>query len=68
LDKYAPAKWREQVDLIRSPYPYDKAIAKSIGGIRLDSIYEGKCVEYLKANDLFWLIGIRACEADKSHA
>jgi hypothetical protein len=66
LDKYAPAKWREQVELIRSPYPYDKAIHKSIGGIKLDSIYEAKCVDYLKVGDLFWLIGIRASEAQSS--
>lgn len=45
--------------IIKSPYSYDKEIDKSLGEIRLDPIYEAKCVDYLQDGDLFWVVGKR---------
>lgn len=60
LDTYAPPGWREMVTLVRSPLEYHTpAPVTDYGGVRLDPIYEAKCLPYLMAGDLFWVVGIR---------
>lgn len=45
--------------IIKSPHSYDKEVDASIGEIKLDPIYEAKCVDYLQDGDLFWVVGKR---------
>lgn len=37
---------------------YDTKVSESIGDIKLDPIYEGKCKGFLEDGDLFWIVGI----------
>jgi 1-aminocyclopropane-1-carboxylate deaminase/D-cysteine desulfhydrase-like pyridoxal-dependent ACC family enzyme len=63
LDRYAP-RWRiANCRLVKSPHKYDQACAGQIGKVDLDAIYEAKCLPYLEAGDLFWIIGIRATQS-----
>lgn len=60
LDKFAPPGWRDMVELIKSELDYHvSAPACKIGEVDLDPIYEAKCLPYLEAGDLFWIVGIR---------
>lgn len=59
LNKYAPFWWNKRTTIEKSKHDYSKYIEESIGGIRLDPIYEAKCVEYLDGGDLFWIVGKR---------
>ena len=64
LDKYAPPlfNWRLQATLVRSAQPYHESFngsAPYIVGIKLDPIYEAKCLPYLEREDLLWIVGIR---------
>lgn len=64
LDEYAPAKWRKMVTLVDSGMDYDKRAAKTdLHGLKLDPIYEAKCIPFLEDGDLLWVVGIRASEA-----
>lgn len=59
LDRYAPA-WRERVTLVPAGLSYDRpAPVTTFAGIGLDPIYEAKCVRFLLAGDLFWIVGRR---------
>lgn len=60
LDKYAPM-WRLQggLELVEAGVPYSAAVEAFIGGVQLDPIYEAKCVPFLRAADLLWIVGIR---------
>ena len=62
LNKYAPEDWRERCSIIECEYPYDQRIDTDLYGIGLDPIYEAKAAEYLRSNDLFWIIGCRELE------
>jgi len=69
LDKYAPKKWREMVDLVKSDLKYDEyAKQTTIEGLELDPIYEAKCIPFIKPDDLLWVVGIRATAATKSES
>jgi 1-aminocyclopropane-1-carboxylate deaminase/D-cysteine desulfhydrase-like pyridoxal-dependent ACC family enzyme len=58
LKKYAPPEWPQQVELIHSPFSYEKEAPKTeLAGLRLNPIYEAKCLPYLRSGDLFWIIG-----------
>lgn len=60
LDRYAPPNWRDMVELIPSGSDYhDEAADAGVEGLRLDPHYEGKCVPFLEADDLLWVVGIR---------
>ena len=60
LDRYAPANWRERVELVQSEFDYhDEGPVLEMAGVPLDPHYESKCVPYLKPGDLYWLVGIR---------
>lgn len=57
------ANWSDDVGL-EQPWS-DKAYQDlrkviELGGVRLDPIYEAKCVPFLLPGDLFWCVGIRA--------
>lgn len=58
LDTYAPF-WATQVELVAHPLGYGTRVDGSIGGVTLDPIYEAKCLAYLRAGDLLWIVGLR---------
>lgn len=63
LDRYAPPFWRVQADLIETGVDYHQpAKTANLGDLRLDSIYEAKCLPFLEPNDLLWVVGIRQTE------
>jgi 1-aminocyclopropane-1-carboxylate deaminase/D-cysteine desulfhydrase-like pyridoxal-dependent ACC family enzyme len=58
LDGYS---WRNMVSLTPSGSDYHKpAAAVMLGCIKLDPIYEAKCLRFLCAGDLLWVVGVRA--------
>lgn len=60
LDRYAPANWRDRVTLAPSGVPYASRAHSTVWrGIPLDPYYEAKCVPFLQAGDLFWVVGYR---------
>ncbi len=60
LDTFAPSNWREMCTLVPSGLDYHtEATNTMIGNIKLDPIYEAKCLPYLQSGDLFWVVGIR---------
>lgn len=60
LDKYAPYKWRFQCELVKSKYDYHQEYSNPyLDHIKLDPIYEAKCLDYLREGDLLWVVGIR---------
>ncbi|HEY3619494.1 MAG TPA: pyridoxal-phosphate dependent enzyme [Candidatus Sulfotelmatobacter sp.] len=60
LDKWAPLfGWRRMMTLIHAPEDYHDPVDVSIGGIKLDEIYEAKAARYLRPNDLLWIVGTR---------
>lgn len=66
LDKYAPPGWRSMVMLQASGLDYHSEAPRAfqtLGGIKLDPIYEAKAVAFLKPGDLFWIVGVRATAA-----
>lgn len=66
LDLYAP-EWRERVTLIDAGLPYDRPAPVTVFfGIGLDPIYEAKCVPFLLAGDLFWIVGRRGTTSDSN--
>lgn len=59
LDIYAPG-WRDQLELRPAGLPYGSpAPYPQLGDLALDAYYEGKCVTWLRADDLFWVVGRR---------
>lgn len=60
LDRWAPAGWRDLVELVRCDAPYHHALTGvAVGGIALDPIYEAKCLAHCKRNDCLWIVGHR---------
>jgi 1-aminocyclopropane-1-carboxylate deaminase/D-cysteine desulfhydrase-like pyridoxal-dependent ACC family enzyme len=59
LDKYAPLNWRGMMTIINATEDYHEEVKVSLGDIELDPVYEAKCVKFLQAGDLFWIIGKR---------
>ena len=67
LNKYAPQGWQNCVQLVSSGMDYHKECSEiNYGGILLDPIYEAKCVQFLQAGDLFWVVGLRESIANKT--
>lgn len=65
LDKYAPQGWREMVTLVSSGIDYHKHASETVlNGVRLDSIYEAKCIPFIEDGDLLWVVGIRRTEME----
>lgn len=64
LDRYAPVFWFLNVEIVRSALPYEAHPAETcLDGLRLDPVYEAKCLEYLQPDDLLWVVGIRPTAA-----
>jgi len=60
LDKYAPYKWRFMCELVKSKYDYHKKYPYFyLNDVKLDPIYEAKCLDFIKDGDLLWIVGIR---------
>jgi 1-aminocyclopropane-1-carboxylate deaminase/D-cysteine desulfhydrase-like pyridoxal-dependent ACC family enzyme len=68
LDRWAPKGWRKRVRIISAGVPYDEHVEAEIGGIRLDPVYEAKCMRFLRPGDCLWIVGIRrsALEAPRA--
>lgn len=59
LKTYAPANGVE-LSTEKSPYDYHKYYENNqIGDLKLDPIYEAKCLDFIKEGDLLWVVGIR---------
>lgn len=59
LDRYVPG-WEARVTVVTHPSEYeDPASDLMLGDLRLDPLYEAKCVRYLEEGDLLWTVGIR---------
>jgi hypothetical protein len=64
LDEFAPAGWREQVEIVESGLDYhDHAPEVMLGDVELDPVYEAKCIPFLEPGDLLWVVGIRQTAA-----
>jgi len=60
LDKFGPPDWKKMVDLVPSGLVYHRSAPETmLGDLKLDPIYEAKCLPFLKKGDLFWVVGIR---------
>ena len=60
LNKYAPIFWERMVKIISSGMDYSLPIQKNLFcGIKLDPIYEAKCIPFLKKGDCLWIVGVR---------
>jgi 1-aminocyclopropane-1-carboxylate deaminase/D-cysteine desulfhydrase-like pyridoxal-dependent ACC family enzyme len=60
LDEYAPMNWRSVLTIVKSPMEYSQSCdGVAVDGVALDPIYEAKCVPFLQAGDLLWLVGHR---------
>lgn len=60
LDKYAPIFWENMVELVPSGVDYHHEVSNNtFKGIVLDTVYEGKCIPFIRDGDLFWIVGIR---------
>lgn len=63
LHRWAPPYWPGMVELVASGVPYDTHVDARLGDIRLDPVYEAKCVPFMEPGDLLWIVGIRESEA-----
>lgn len=64
LAAFAPFGWRGRVELVESSLGYAQSAPRTVWhGLRLDSIYEAKCLPYIYTGDLLWVVGIRQTEA-----
>lgn len=60
LDKWAPKGWRDMVEIVDDPSPYEQpAPDVFLGDVQLDAYYEAKCLPYLEEGDCFWISAIR---------
>ncbi len=59
LDRFAPWGWQRRLTIVQANVPYESAVIASAGGIEVDPHYEGKVVEFLQDDDLFWVVGKR---------
>jgi hypothetical protein len=65
LDKFAPDNWREMCELVSAVLDYhEPAAATELDGLALDPFYEAKCLPFLMAGDLLWIVGTRQTIAD----
>jgi 1-aminocyclopropane-1-carboxylate deaminase/D-cysteine desulfhydrase-like pyridoxal-dependent ACC family enzyme len=63
LDKWAPPLWRAMVELVSAEGDYHRpAAVTQWGAVVLDSVYEAKCIPYLRVGDGLWCVGVRLSE------
>jgi hypothetical protein len=61
LDRWAPGDWRERVTLVQAGLEYDQeAPNTALETVKLDPIYEAKCLPFLEPDDVLWVVGLRA--------
>lgn len=59
LKKYAP-EHGVSYELVKSTYNYHAYYPNnSIGDLKLDPIYEAKCLDFIEEGDLLWVVGVR---------
>lgn len=63
--KYAPANWISRCILIDAGVDYSEYVDQKIGGVVLDPVYEAKAFKFVKAGDLFWIVGCRQTYINK---
>jgi 7-cyano-7-deazaguanine synthase in queuosine biosynthesis len=69
LDKYAPADWRDRVELVWAPSKYSEPATQSTWwGVRMDSYYEAKAAPFVESGDCLWLVGIHTWQLADAHA
>lgn len=56
IRKYAPPV---PVELLPAGVPYERHVTAAVGGVDLDPVYESKAARFLRAGDLFWVVGRR---------
>lgn len=69
LDDYAPKDWREIVKMVGAKQEFhDEAPVQDqiFEGVRLDPVYEAKCVPFMQPGDLLWIVGNRGEQAKPS--
>lgn len=54
LDAWAPPGWRERAKLADGGH---RAASARLGGLELNAGYEAKCLPFLKADDVLWVVG-----------
>jgi 1-aminocyclopropane-1-carboxylate deaminase/D-cysteine desulfhydrase-like pyridoxal-dependent ACC family enzyme len=60
LDQWAPANWRERVEMVSAERDFNEPEAKTRWwGVELDPHYEAKAAPLVRSGDLFWNIAIR---------
>jgi len=64
LDRWAPASWRFQCELVQAGVPYARHVRATLGGVRLDPIYEAKAVRHLQHGDMLWVVGHRGVNGE----
>jgi 1-aminocyclopropane-1-carboxylate deaminase/D-cysteine desulfhydrase-like pyridoxal-dependent ACC family enzyme len=63
LNRFGPDFWTDMsITLLRSEHDYHTPVNCTFKGVKLDPIYEAKCVPYLEEGDCFWIVGIRNFE------
>jgi 1-aminocyclopropane-1-carboxylate deaminase/D-cysteine desulfhydrase-like pyridoxal-dependent ACC family enzyme len=66
LDRFAPG-WRKACELVPAGMDYhNHASTTRLGDLELDPVYEAKCLRFLKAGDLLWVVGIRESATSQS--
>lgn len=59
LDELADG-WRDRVTLVEAPEAFDDDAPRTrLGDLRLDPMYEAKCLPHLHEGDLLWCVGRR---------
>lgn len=58
IARYGPLFYSNYT-MVNAGVPYDEYVDATIGGVKLDPVYEAKCVKFLQPGDLLWIVGIR---------
>lgn len=59
LDQWGPVAWQRLATLCTPGVPYSDHLEIYLGSDMLDPVYEAKCVRFIEAGDLFWVVGAR---------
>jgi 1-aminocyclopropane-1-carboxylate deaminase/D-cysteine desulfhydrase-like pyridoxal-dependent ACC family enzyme len=67
LNRWGPPGWGGMVRLVRAGVDYNTPSKQTeFEGVRLDSIYEAKCIPFLERGDLLWCVGLHNSEREVS--
>lgn len=67
LNTYAPEEWQGMVTLVKSDLDYHAEAPETIlADVKLDPIYEAKCIPFMEPGDCLWVVGIRQTAIDAS--